>query len=161
MPFPQPFPSATMVCETMNERATPPPPIDVRGLSVSYGERQALVDVSLTVPAGTIVGLLGPNGSGKSTLANTLVGKPEYTVTAGEILYEGMNLLKMEPELRAREGIFLAFQYPLELPGVRSWQFLKSALDSIRGPPAPATVPLAGRGKVPGVLSDKRFVGPD
>ena len=83
MPFPQPFPSVTMVCETMNERATPPPPIDVRGLSVSYGERQALVDVSLTVPAGTIVGLLGPNGSGKSTLLSTVVGL--RTPVSGEV----------------------------------------------------------------------------
>ena len=70
---------------------------------------------------------MGPNGSGKSTLTNTLAGRPEYTVTQGEVLYDGRNLLKMNPETRAQEGIFLAFQYPVELPGVRTWQFLKSS----------------------------------
>ena len=75
---------------------------------------------------------MGPNGSGKSTLANVLAGRPEYKVDSGEFIYKGMNLLAMLPEIRAREGLFLAFQYPVELPGVRSWQFLKASVDAIR-----------------------------
>jgi Fe-S cluster assembly ATP-binding protein len=75
---------------------------------------------------------MGPNGSGKSTLANVLVGRREYEVTEGEVLYEGANLLKLTPEQRAKEGVFLAFQYPVELPGVRNRQFIKAALDAIR-----------------------------
>ena len=104
----------------------------VRNLHVSVGEIEILKGVDLSVNAGEVHAIMGPNGSGKSTLANALVGRPGYTVTRGEVLYQGMNLLDMEPELRAREGIFLAFQYPVELPGVRSWQFLKSAVDAIR-----------------------------
>ncbi len=104
----------------------------VRGLHVSVGETEILKGVDLTVNAGEVHAIMGPNGSGKSTLANVLAGRPEYTVTAGEALYEGMDLLAMNPETRAREGIFLAFQYPVELAGVRSWQFLKAALDAVR-----------------------------
>ena len=104
----------------------------VRGLHVAVADVEILKGVDLTVNAGEVHAIMGPNGSGKSTLANTLVGRPEYVVTAGEVRYEGRDLLEMEPELRAREGVFLAFQYPLELPGVRSWQFLKSVADAIR-----------------------------
>jgi Fe-S cluster assembly ATP-binding protein len=75
---------------------------------------------------------MGPNGSGKSTLANTLAGRPDYTVTSGQAIYKGLDLLAMAPEERAREGVFLAFQYPVELPGVRAWQFFKAAVDAIR-----------------------------
>ena len=75
---------------------------------------------------------MGPNGSGKSTLANVLAGRPEYEVTQGQVTYQGQDLLAMEPEQRAREGVFLAFQYPMELPGVRAWQFLKAAVDALR-----------------------------
>ena len=75
---------------------------------------------------------MGPNGSGKSTLVNVLAGKAEYKVNGGQVLYEGDDLLKMVPEVRARRGVFLAFQYPLELPGVRAWQFLKAAVDALR-----------------------------
>ena len=88
--------------------------------------------VDLTVNAGEVHAIMGPNGSGKSTLASVLAGRPEYTVTGGQILYEGDNLLALEPEIRARRGIFLAFQYPVELPGVRAWQFLKAAVDALR-----------------------------
>ena len=104
----------------------------VRNLHVAVGDVPILKRLDLAVNAGEVHAIMGPNGSGKSTLAGVLVGRPEYTVTEGEVLYEDRNLLEMEPELRAREGIFLAFQYPVELPGVRSWLFLKSAVDSIR-----------------------------
>jgi Fe-S cluster assembly ATP-binding protein len=106
--------------------------LTVRGLHVSVADVEILKGVDLTVNAGEVHAIMGPNGSGKSTLANALVGRPEYVITAGEVRYEGRDLLEMEPELRAREGVFLAFQYPVELPGVRNWQFLKSAADAIR-----------------------------
>ncbi len=104
----------------------------IRDLHVSVGDVEILKGLDLTVNVGEVHAIMGPNGSGKSTLTNVLAGRPEYNVTAGEVSYGGANLLEMDPETRAREGIFLAFQYPVELPGVRSWQFLKSAVDSIR-----------------------------
>jgi len=108
------------------------PMLLLRNLRVSIGDTEILQGLDLTVNAGEIHAIMGPNGSGKSTLANVLAGKPEYTVTAGEFLYRGRELLTMTPDERAREGIFLAFQYPMELPGVRTWQFMKSALDAVR-----------------------------
>ena len=108
------------------------PLLEVRGLHVAVADTEILKGVDLTVRLGEVHAVMGPNGSGKSTLANVLAGRPEYQVTAGEVLYRGENLLDKFPEYRAREGLFLAFQYPVELAGVRTWQFLKSALDAIR-----------------------------
>ena len=106
--------------------------LEIRDLHVSVADEEILKGVSLTVNAGELHAIMGPNGSGKSTLANVIAGRPEYRVTAGGILYEGKDLLKLTPHQRAREGVFLAFQYPVELPGVRNRQFLKAALDAIR-----------------------------
>jgi Fe-S cluster assembly ATP-binding protein len=117
---------------SVNNSGNNTPLLAVRGLHVSVGDLEILKGVDLTVYAGEVHAIMGPNGSGKSTLASVLAGKPEYTVTSGEVLYEGENLLALEPEIRARLGVFLAFQYPLELPGVRAWQFLKAALDALR-----------------------------
>ena len=108
------------------------PILAVRDLHVSVGEQEILKGINLTVNAGEVHAIMGPNGSGKSTLANALAGKPEYIVTAGQMVYKGQELSGMDPELRAREGLFLAFQYPVELPGVRAWQFLKAAADALR-----------------------------
>ena len=108
------------------------PLLDVRNLHVAAGDVEILKGLDLTVNLGEVHAVMGPNGSGKSTLANVLAGRPDYQVTEGEVLYEGRNLLEMTPDQRALEGIFLAFQYPVELPGVREREFLKSALDAMR-----------------------------
>ena len=109
-----------------------PPILEVKNLHVSVDEQEILSGVNLTVNAGEVHAIMGPNGSGKSTLASTLAGRADYEVTDGEAVYRGMDLLALEPEERAREGVFLAFQYPMELPGVRAWQFLKAAADAAR-----------------------------
>ena len=95
-------------------------------------QKEILKGVDLTVNAGEVHAIMGLNGSGKSTLANVLAGKDTYTVTDGAVLFEGQDLLEMDPEQRARAGIFLAFQYPVELPGVNNTYFLKAALNAIR-----------------------------
>ena len=106
--------------------------LEVRNLHVSVGDSEILKGVDFAANAGEVHAIMGPNGSGKSTLANVLAGRPEYKVTEGEVLFEGESLLALTPDQRARAGVFLAFQYPVELPGVRYRQFLKSAVDAAR-----------------------------
>jgi len=106
--------------------------LDIKGLRASVGGNEILKGLDLTVNAGEVHAVMGPNGSGKSTLAHVLAGRPGYEVTAGTVAYKGRDLLSMAPEERAREGVFLAFQYPVEIPGVSNVYFLKAALNAIR-----------------------------
>ena len=108
------------------------PLLQIQNLHAAAGDLPILNGVDLQVRAGEVHAIMGPNGSGKSTLANVLAGRPDYTVTAGQAIYDGQDLLALDPEIRARLGVFLAFQYPVELPGVRAWQFLKAGLDAKR-----------------------------
>src|SRR5580692_6099545 len=106
--------------------------IEIKDLHARVGDREILKGIDLTVNAGEVHAIMGPNGSGKSTLAQVLAGRELYQVTAGEVVYDGKDLLAMAPEDRAREGIFLAFQYPVEIPGVSNMYFLKAALNTVR-----------------------------
>jgi Fe-S cluster assembly ATP-binding protein len=106
--------------------------ITIKNLHANVEGNEILKGLDLHVNAGEVHAIMGPNGSGKSTLANILAGNEAYTVTEGEIIFNGKNLLDFAPEDRAREGIFLAFQYPVEIPGVSNSTFLKTAIDSIR-----------------------------
>jgi Fe-S cluster assembly ATP-binding protein len=106
--------------------------LTIRNLHAGVEGAEILRGIDLTLPVGEVHAVMGPNGSGKSTLAQVLAGNPAFTVTAGEVLFDGRSLLDMAPEERAREGLLLAFQYPTEIPGVSSAQFLKSAVNAIR-----------------------------
>ncbi len=106
--------------------------LEIRNLHVNVEGQPILKGLDLTVKAGEVHAIMGPNGSGKSTLAHVLAGREGYGVSAGDVLYQGRNLLDMPAELRAREGIFLAFQYPVEIPGVANVYFLKAALNAVR-----------------------------
>jgi Fe-S cluster assembly ATP-binding protein len=102
----------------------------IKDLHVAIGEQEIIRGLSLTVPRGEVHAIMGPNGSGKSTLAKVLAGHPDYQVTAGEVLMDGENILELEPDERARKGLFLAFQYPSEIPGVSIANFLRAALQA-------------------------------
>jgi Fe-S cluster assembly ATP-binding protein len=106
--------------------------LDIKNLHVAIEDTEILKGIDLTVEPGQVHAIMGPNGSGKSTLAQVLAGREEYEVTEGSVTFEGEDLLDMDPEQRAREGIFLAFQYPVEIPGVSNTYFLKAALNAIR-----------------------------
>src|SRR6202142_1435595 len=108
------------------------PILEIKNLSAGVEGKQILKGISLTISPGEVHAVMGPNGSGKSTLAAVLAGRNGYDVTGGEVIYDGKDLLDLDPEERAREGVFLAFQYPVEIPGVNSTYFLKAALNEIR-----------------------------
>jgi Fe-S cluster assembly ATP-binding protein len=102
----------------------------IKDLYVSIGEKQIIRGLSLEIPKGEVHAIMGPNGSGKSTLSKAIGGHPDYNVTGGEVLLDGENILGMEPDERARKGLFLAFQYPMEIPGVSNANFLRAALNA-------------------------------
>ena len=106
--------------------------LDIKGLRATVSDKEILKGIDLTVRAGEVHAVMGPNGSGKSTLAQVLAGHPAYAITAGTVTYEGQDLLAMDPEIRAQNGIFLAFQYPVEIPGVSNAYFLRAAYNEIR-----------------------------
>ena len=106
--------------------------LSIKNLHAEVEDKKILKGINLQVNAGEVHAIMGPNGSGKSSLASVLAGRENYHVTEGEVLLEGRDLLDMAPEIRAREGVFLAFQYPVEIPGVSNINFLKTALAEIR-----------------------------
>src|SRR5689334_6879606 len=106
--------------------------LEIKNLHATAGDKEILRGIDLTVNAGEVHAVMGPNGSGKSTLAQVLAGHPAYEVTAGTVTYDGQDLLAMDPEVRAQQGVFLAFQYPVEIPGVSNAYFLRAAYNEIR-----------------------------
>jgi Fe-S cluster assembly ATP-binding protein len=117
---------------TVRARAESSGMLEIKNLTVSIEDKLILDNLSLSVSAGEVAAIMGPNGSGKSTLAYVMAGKPAYEVTSGEILLDGENVLELEPNERALKGLFLAFQYPTEIPGVAGMTFLKAALNAQR-----------------------------
>lgn len=117
--------------------------LDIKNLHANINGKEILKGINLSVKAGEVHAIMGPNGSGKSTLSSVLVGNPAFEVTEGEVIFNGKNLLDLEPEDRSREGIFLSFQYPVEIPGVSTVNFLKTAVNEQRKykglPPYPAS----------------------
>ena len=111
--------------------------LEIKNLRARIGDKEILKGLSLTIQAGEIHAIMGPNGSGKSTLANVLMGNPNYEVTGGDILYKGESLLEMGPDERARKGLFLAFQYPVAIPGVTLVNFMRQAVNAVRGHEVP------------------------
>jgi len=108
------------------------PMLEIKNLSDEIDGRKILDGMNLTVNAGEVHAIMGPNGSGKSTLAYVLAGKADYEVTGGQVLFDGEDMLALEPDVRAAKGLFLAFQYPLEIPGVATMTFLRTALNAQR-----------------------------
>ncbi|MEQ1821884.1 MAG: Fe-S cluster assembly ATPase SufC [Fimbriimonadaceae bacterium] len=106
--------------------------LEIRNLCARIEEKEILKGINLTVNAGEVHAIMGPNGSGKSTLASILAGRSDYEVTDGAVIFDGQDLLEMDPEVRAAEGLFLAFQYPVEIPGVSNTYFLRAAVNAIR-----------------------------
>jgi len=106
--------------------------IQIKNLHAEIDGTPILKGINLTINAGEIHAIMGPNGSGKSTLASVIAGKDDYEVTAGEVIFKGQDLLELEPDERAKEGVFLAFQYPIEIPGVSNSNFIKTALNEVR-----------------------------
>src|SRR5436305_4911401 len=116
--------------------------LEIKNLHVEVDGKKILNGLDLVVEKGQVAAIMGPNGSGKSTLAHVLAGKADYTVTQGQVLFEGEDILAMEPDERAAKGLFLAFQYPLEIPGVSGMTFLRTAINAQRkkrGAPALST----------------------
>jgi Fe-S cluster assembly ATP-binding protein len=108
------------------------PFLEVKNLSVEIHGKPILDGLNLTVKAGEVAAIMGPNGSGKSTLSYVVAGRPDYEVTSGEVLLDGENILEMSPDERAAKGVFLAFQYPIEIPGVATMTFLKATMNAQR-----------------------------
>jgi Fe-S cluster assembly ATP-binding protein len=106
--------------------------LKIENLHVDVDGRKILKGIDLTIPSGQVHAIMGPNGSGKSTLSYVLAGKPGYTITEGKVSFDGKDLLEMDPEVRAREGLFLAFQYPVAIPGVNNLQFMRAGLNAVR-----------------------------
>lgn len=106
--------------------------LEVKNLKVNVGDKNILKGINLTINAGEVHAIMGPNGSGKSTFSNVLAGRSGYEVTDGSVTFENKNLLEMSVEQRAREGVFLAFQYPVEIPGVTNIYLLRAAMNSVR-----------------------------
>ena len=106
--------------------------VSIKNLHANAGDTPILKGIDLELRPGEVHAIMGPNGSGKSTLSNVLVGKPGYEVTQGEVSFQGEDLVDMDPEIRARAGVFLAFQYPVEIPGVANNYFLRTAVNAVR-----------------------------